>query len=95
MIGKGHINGGRFFVRKALYMTALVAARHNEKMTTFYRRLLAAGKPAKVALVAVMRKIIVCLIVRFVDIVSNYYNALFSNEIYIHFYNLNYQIQQL
>lgn len=61
MVGKSHINGGRFFVRKALYMAALVAARYNEKMKLFYNRLITAGKPAKIALVAVMRKIIVCL----------------------------------
>lgn len=59
--GKGHIYGGRFHVRKALYMAALVATQHNSKMKTFYERLLAAGKAKKVALVAVMRKIIVCL----------------------------------
>lgn len=57
----GHIVGGRFFVRKALYMAALVASRHNKKMKIFYDRLIAAGKAKKVALVAVMRKIIVCL----------------------------------
>jgi len=61
MIGKGHINGGRFFVRKALYMSALVAVRYNEKMKLIYDRLIAAGKSAKIALVAVMRKIIICL----------------------------------
>ena len=57
----GHISGGRFFIRKALYMAALVASRCDEKMRTFYNRLIAAGKAKKIALVAVMRKIIVCL----------------------------------
>lgn len=57
----GHIMGGRFFVRKALYMAALVASRHNEKINAFYTRLLESGKAKKVALVAIMRKIIVCL----------------------------------
>lgn len=57
----GHIFGGRFYVRKALYMAALVASRCNQRMKIFYERLVAAGKPKKVALVAVMRKIIVCL----------------------------------
>ena len=57
----GHIAGGRFYVRKALYMAALVAMRHNSKMKAFYQRLVAAGKMKKVAIVAVMRKIIVCL----------------------------------
>lgn len=60
-IHKAHITGGRFYVRKALYMAALVAVRYNKKMVDFYQRLIASGKPAKVALVAVMRKIIVCL----------------------------------
>lgn len=58
---KAHISGGRFAVRHALYMSALVATRYNESMRAFYERLLLAGKPPKVALVAVMRKIIVCL----------------------------------
>jgi transposase len=57
----GHIMGGRFYVRKALYMAALVASKHNKNMKAFYERLIAAGKEKKVALVAVMRKIIVCL----------------------------------
>lgn len=57
----GHISGGRFYVRKALYMAALVASRYNQSMKLFYDRLLSAGKPKKVALVAIMRKIIVCL----------------------------------
>jgi hypothetical protein len=57
----GHIVGGRFYVRKVLYMAALVASKHNPKMRTFYNRLIAAGKLKKVALVAVMRKIIICL----------------------------------
>lgn len=57
----GHIIGGRFFVRKALYMAALVASQHNVTMKPFYERLIAKGKAKKVALAAVMRKIIVCL----------------------------------
>lgn len=57
----GHIFGGRFYVRKALYMAALVAIRYNERMKNFYQRLIAAGKAKKIALTAVMRKIIVCL----------------------------------
>ena len=57
----GHIFGGRFHIRKALYMSALVAIRHNERMKIFYQRLVAGGKAKKVALTAVMRKIIVCL----------------------------------
>jgi transposase len=57
----GHISGGRFHVRKAMYMAALVAARYNKKMKAFYERLLQNGKAKKVALTAVMRKIVVCL----------------------------------
>lgn len=57
---RGHraIRGGRASVRQALYMAALVAARHNRPLQGFYQRLRAAGKPAKVALVAVMRKLL-------------------------------------
>jgi transposase len=56
----GHrtIAGGRASVRAALYMAALVATRHNRPLQHFYQRLRAAGKPAKVALVAVMRKLL-------------------------------------
>ncbi len=42
-------------------MAALVAARHNQKLKEFYERLVAKGKPKKVVLVAVMRKMIVIL----------------------------------
>ena len=56
--GQRHIWGGRAPVRAALYMAALVATRHNAPLGAFYRRLRAAGKPAKVALVAVMRKLL-------------------------------------
>jgi transposase len=56
--GQRHIWGGRAPVRAALYMAALVATRHNAPLGTFYRRLRAVGKPANVALVAVMRKLL-------------------------------------
>jgi len=56
--GVRHIWGGRAQVRTVLYMAALVATRHNPQIRTFYQRLLAAGKPAKVALVACMRKLL-------------------------------------
>ena len=59
--GRRTIFGGRIEVRRALYMAALVAARHNEVIARFYRRLVAAGKPKKVALVACMRKLLVIL----------------------------------
>jgi transposase len=57
--GRRHIWGGRSAVRAVLYMAALVATRHNPCIRTFYTRLRAAGKPAKVALVACMRKLLV------------------------------------
>ena len=53
--------GGRAPVRAGLYMAALVATRHNPVLRTFYHRLLAAGKPKKVALVACMRKLLTIL----------------------------------
>lgn len=59
--GKRTTWGGRSGVRKALYMGALVASRHNPAIKEFYERLLGAGKPKKVALVACMRKLLVIL----------------------------------
>jgi transposase len=59
--GKRTTFGGRAPVRRALYMAALVATRHNEVIARFYQRLVAAGKPKKVALVACMRKLLVIL----------------------------------
>lgn len=59
--GKSFIRNGRQSVRKALYMGALTAVRYDEKMKVFYERLLAKGKLKKVALVAVMRKMLVIL----------------------------------
>ena len=53
--------GGRAEVRAALYMGALVAAHRNPAIKEFYERLLAAGKPKKVALVACMRKLLFIL----------------------------------
>jgi transposase len=53
--------GGRPAVRTVLYMAALTAARYNPVLRTFYQRLRAAGKPAKVALTAVARKLLVLL----------------------------------
>ena len=57
--GRRTIGGGRSQVRRALYMAALVAARCNQPLKAFYQRLRLAGKPAKVALTAVMRKLVV------------------------------------
>lgn len=59
--GKRHIGGGRAEARTALYMAALTASRCNPLLKAFYDRLIAAGKPAKVALTAVMRKLIVLM----------------------------------
>jgi transposase len=59
--GKRTIYGGRRFVRHGLYMAALVAARHNPTLRVFYLRLRAAGKPAKLALTATMRKLLIVL----------------------------------
>jgi len=56
--GRRTVWGGRARVRAALYMAALVAARFNPTLKEFYERLLAAGKPKKVALVACMRKLL-------------------------------------
>ena len=61
MRGKRAIYGGRRSVRHGLYMAALVAARHNPILRAFYLRLRAAGKPAKVALTATMRKLLIVL----------------------------------
>ena len=59
--GRRLIAGGRRPVRNALYMAALVAVRHNPVLRAFYQRLRAAGKPAKVALTAAMRKLLIAL----------------------------------
>ena len=59
--GKRMVWGGRAPVRAALYMSALVASRHNPVIRAFYQRLRAAGKPAKVALTACMRTLLVTL----------------------------------
>jgi transposase len=57
--GRAFIRGGRANVRTALYMPALVAIRFNPDMKEKYGQLIAAGKPAKVAITAIMRKMIV------------------------------------
>lgn len=57
--GKSFIRGGRANVRQALYMPALVAARFNPDLKAKYQHLIAQGKPAKIAITAVMRKLIV------------------------------------
>ena len=59
--GKRNVSGGRTAIRSALYMAALVAARYNPVIKAFYLRLRAAGKVAKVALTACMRKLLIIL----------------------------------
>ena len=59
--GKRKVWGGRRSVRAVLYMAALAASRHNPEIRPFYQRLLAAGKPKKVALTACMRKLLIRL----------------------------------
>jgi transposase len=59
--GQRHIAGGRAAVRRALYMAALTAITHNRILKTFHQRLVQKGKPGKVALTAVMRKLLTLL----------------------------------
>lgn len=59
--GRRSIWGGRTALRTALYMAALVSVRREPAMKAFYERLRLSGKPAKVALVASMRKLLVIL----------------------------------
>ena len=57
--GRAYVRGGRERLRTALYMPALVASRFNPDLIETYRRLVQAGKPAEIAITAVMRKLIV------------------------------------
>ena len=59
--GRRFVQGGRAAVRAVLYMSALVATRRNAVIRAFYQRLLTAGKPKKLALVACMRKLLTIL----------------------------------
>lgn len=61
MRGLRCIFGGRARVRRVLFMAAQVAGQHNPVLSAFKQRLLAAGKPPKVAIVAVMRKLLTTL----------------------------------
>lgn len=61
MRGRRFVQGGRSTVRAVLYMSALVASKHNVVIAQFYQRLVAAGKPKKLALVACMRKLLTVL----------------------------------
>jgi transposase len=59
-IGQRHIDGGRERLRKALYSAALAAAFHwNPQLIAVYKRLIAAGKPHKLALIACARKLLI------------------------------------
>lgn len=59
--GRSFIGGGRTSVRTALFMGAMVAKRHNPILKAFFDRLVAAGKPKMVALIAVARKLLTIL----------------------------------
>lgn len=61
MRGRRFVQGGRATVRAVLYMAALVATKRNPVIRAFYQRLVAAGKPKKLALVACMRKLLTIL----------------------------------
>jgi len=57
--GERHIGGGRAFVRTGIYFAAVTAARCNPQLRDDYRRLIDAGKKGKVAITAIMRKLVV------------------------------------
>ena len=59
--GKSFIGGGRSPVRAALFMGALVAKKHTPILKAFFQRLVAAGKPKMVAIIAVARKLLTIL----------------------------------
>ena len=59
--GRRRVQGGRFEIRRVLYMATLTAARYNPVIRAFYERLKAAGKLPKVALVACIRKLLTML----------------------------------
>jgi transposase len=59
--GKSFIGGGRAGVRTALFMASLTAVRHNPVLKAFHQRLIAAGKPKMVAIIAVARKLLTIL----------------------------------
>jgi transposase len=61
MRGKRRVQGGRATVRSALYMAAVAAVRWNPVLSETYKRLRKIGKPPKVALIAVLRRLLVIL----------------------------------
>ena len=70
--GKQKIQRGRKQVRNALYMAALSAKRYNPILKTFYEKLRNRGKPYKVAMTAVMRKLIICINAKCKEILNKY-----------------------
>lgn len=66
-----HVSGGRHQAKQILFMAAIVAIRHNDKMKTFYERLLQNGKKKMVAITAVMRKIITIINAQIRDYYKN------------------------
>jgi transposase len=58
MRGERHIKGGRPQIRTPLFAACLSVIQHNPPLRSFYRRLVGAGKPKRLALVAVMRKLV-------------------------------------
>ncbi len=59
--GKSFTSGGRASVRSVIFLASLSAARHNPPLKLFHQRLIAAGKPKMVALIAVARKLLILL----------------------------------
>ncbi len=57
--GKASVRGGRANLRKALYLPAVAACRYSPDLKALYRRLVKAGKPKKLAITAVMRKLLI------------------------------------
>jgi transposase len=55
------IVGGRAPIRRSLYMATVTAIKHNPVIRTFFHRLVAAGRPGKVAVIAAMRKLLTIL----------------------------------
>ena len=78
MRGQRHIQGGRKTVRNALYMAALCGIRNQPELKEFYLKLKEKGKPSKVAIVAVMRKLIIWLNAKLADFYRGKENVLNS-----------------
>jgi transposase len=78
MRGQRHIQGGRKPVRNALYMAALTAIRKDSTLKELYKRLKEKGKPSKVAIVAVMHKLIIWLNAKLKDFYAH--NKNFASE---------------